>query len=137
MREEITVNVAKTPIVPEVIVWNNRVYEIVGVHPCYVIKKYSIQVDDCNRIENVSIYNSWHPNAGQSSNQKLPINEPPEKSEFCLPPDLVGSEYEGEPAIKFLERYVLGRWDLDDPHHYPNYLHYKSNPPLEGRNYVW
>jgi len=131
MGEQFTVEV-NSPIVPVSLIWNQQLYEIVGVHPSYVMNKYTVHVDDSRNITELYIWNSFHPNAGNATNEQVPISQPPRMSKFCLPPELIGTHFELPDTTYFLEQFVLNRWYLDNPHHYPNPNHYKTEPDIGG-----
>jgi hypothetical protein len=117
-------------IIPDRLYWRQRSFTIVWTHHMYIIRNYLV-VHSSSKLQTLFILNAWHPNAGILNAGTIPIDMPPSKQEFCLPEWVVGIEMD-ECIYQNLERYILNRWWLDDPHHYPMYgKHFTSDPSIE------
>ena len=116
---------------PNRLYWRQRSFTIVWTHPMYVIKNYTIIYKN-NKLQKVFISRAWHPNAGIPNTGIIPINTPPEKQDVCLPKWVVGIDMDHQ-IFENLENYILNRWWVDDPHHYPIYgKYFITNPSIEN-----
>ncbi len=131
---DIVVN-AKNSITPHIIFWQERTFRVLWVHPIYVIDKYSVLIDNNSKLQEIHIYDAFHPNAGDPEPDKVSIVPPP-KSEMCLPEWTIGVTVYKH-TLERIERFVLSQWWLDDPHHYPlEGLHFVTDPPIKKRYLV-
>lgn len=87
-------------IVPSIIFQDKKVYSIKSVPDNFVIKKFTIIVDSSNKILEVLLHDSKHPNCN------------PETGVFCLPKPIRNS-FLDEQALEFLE-YSLSIYNLDN-----------------------
>lgn len=85
-------------ITPRLMIDEGQYYDIVSIHPKYVVKKHKVIVKN-GLIEKVYI-DGIHPNANRDTN------------ELCLPDEIKGTPYDemGAICIKFL----LSQYNLDD-----------------------
>lgn len=122
-------------IIPEIVYYRERTHTITWAHPMYTIDKYTVISDHNNKLCEVFILDAWHPNAGDPTSSEIKT-APPHKQNFCVPEWVVGQDM-NEMIFENLEYYVLRRWWLDDPHHYPSYgKHFITNPTMENI-YTW
>ncbi len=120
---------------PEILYWKQRSFRIIWWDPMYLIKKYIMTHGTDKKLQKLFILHAWHPNAGIPTSDVVG-DIPPPKQEFCLPEWVVGIEIDYM-ILDNLECYVLNRWWLDDPHHYPVYGKHFKTDPLIGREYSW
>lgn len=115
---------------PEVMYWRQRSFTIIWTNSMYIINSYSVTHGSDRKLQKIFILNTWHPNAGAITSKEV-SHTPPSKQEFCLPEWVVGIKMDNM-IFENLEYYVLNRWWLDDPHHYPIYgKHFRTTPSVE------
>jgi len=93
MREEIII---KKEIIPKIMYYQNKMYDIIFTDPSLIIKEYKIILNKL-KIESLKLFNS-HPNCNPNTN------------EFCLPNSVIGKEFV---YIKDMINYLLSVYNLE------------------------
>jgi len=130
-----TYHIVYTDIIPNLLLYQNKIYTITKIHPSYHIKKYYVIVNNFfdDIVLDVILSNCFHPNAyGGEKLGSVDIEKPPNYSKFCLP-DYIINKWKFSEDIKYkkvkddymfsmldFDNSFLKLWAMDNPHHMPN-----------------
>lgn len=97
-------NIEKSPIVPDIMIFKDKIFDITSVDPEFVISKYELMIDN-NILKGLKLVNSRHPNCN------------PENGMFCLPEGMKDNVFTTEMYERL--KYAMKTFNLDNCYFMP------------------